>query len=203
MGADAVYLGLKQLSARASATNFTLEELAVLLPFAHRRNVSIYVALNSILTAGDIPRTLDLLQALDDLKVDALIDQIQGCSSWRQFFPDLRLHASTLMGDSQPCRGGAVGPDGGSAGGPGAGAESKGNRRDCPADHGGTGSLRAWGALLFLFRAMPGQQFPGRSSRVVQGRCVQPPFVAVQTGPQRRFLPFVQEICASSLPCPN
>jgi len=97
-GADAVYLGLKQLSARASATNFTLEELAVLLPFAHRRNVSIYVALNSILTAGDIPRTLDLLQALDDLKVDALIVQDPGLFFLvRQFFPDLRLHASTLM----------------------------------------------------------------------------------------------------------
>lgn len=97
-GADAVYLGLKQLSARASATNFTLEELAVLLPFAHRRKVSVYVALNSILTAGDIPRTLDLLQALDDLKVDALIVQDPGLFFLvRQFFPDLRLHASTLM----------------------------------------------------------------------------------------------------------
>lgn len=97
-GADAVYLGLKQLSARASATNFSLEELAVLLPFAHKRKVSIYVAVNSILTAGDVPRTLDLLQALADLKVDALIVQDPGIFFLsRQFFPALRLHASTLM----------------------------------------------------------------------------------------------------------
>ena len=97
-GADAVYLGLKQLSARASATNFSLEELAVLLPFAHKRKVSIYVAVNSILTAGDVPRILDLLQALADLKVDALIVQDPGIFFLaRQFFPSLRLHASTLM----------------------------------------------------------------------------------------------------------
>lgn len=98
-GADAVYLGLKQFSARASATNFTLDELAVLLPFAHRRGVSIYVALNSILTASDVPRILDLLQALADLKVDALIVQDPGIFFLaRRFFPALRLHASTLMG---------------------------------------------------------------------------------------------------------
>ena len=97
-GADAIYLGLKQLSARASATNFSLEELAVLLPFAHKRNVSIYVALNSILTASDFPKVLDLLQSLSDLKVDALIVQDPGIFFLaREYFPSLRLHASTLM----------------------------------------------------------------------------------------------------------
>lgn len=97
-GADAVYLGLKQLSARASATNFSLDELAVLLPFAHKRNVSIYVALNSLLTASDFPRILDLLQSLSDLKVDALIVQDPGIFFLaREYFPSLRLHASTLM----------------------------------------------------------------------------------------------------------
>ena len=97
-GADAIYLGLKQFSARASATNFSLEELAVLLPFAHKRNVSIYVALNSTLTASDYPGILDLLQSLSDLKVDALIVQDPGIFFLvRQFFPSLKLHASTLM----------------------------------------------------------------------------------------------------------
>ena len=97
-GADAVYLGLKQLSARASAANFSLEELAVLLPYAHKRQVSIYVALNSILAASDFPKILDLLQSLSELKVDALIVQDPGIFFLaREFFPSLRLHASTLM----------------------------------------------------------------------------------------------------------
>jgi putative protease len=97
-GADAVYLGLKQLSARASAANFSLEELAALLPFAHKRKILVYVALNSILTAPDIPQSLDLLQSLSDLNVDALIVQDPGIFFLtRRFFPSLKLHASTLM----------------------------------------------------------------------------------------------------------
>jgi U32 family peptidase len=97
-GADAVYLGLKQLSARASATNFSLDELAVLVPFAHKRGVALYVALNSLLTVQDFPGILDLLQSLSDLKVDGLIVQDPGMFSLvRAFFPSLKLHASTLM----------------------------------------------------------------------------------------------------------
>jgi U32 family peptidase len=97
-GADAVYLGLRQLSARASARNFTLQELASLVPFAHQRQTAIYVALNSLVTAPEYPKILDLLQALADLRVDALIVQDPGIFYLvRHHFPKLKLHASTLM----------------------------------------------------------------------------------------------------------
>ncbi len=97
-GADAVYLGLKQLSARATAVNFTLEELAQLVPFARGRQVSVYVALNSLVAAGEVRQTLDLLQSLSDLGVDALIVQDPGIFTLvREWFPKVRLHASTLM----------------------------------------------------------------------------------------------------------
>ncbi len=97
-GANAVYLGLKQLSARASATNFSLDELARLLPFAHQRHVSIYVALNSLVTAPEFPGIMNLLQSVSDLGVDALIVQDPGIIFLaRKFFPSLKLHASTLM----------------------------------------------------------------------------------------------------------
>lgn len=97
-GADAVYLGLKQLSARASATNFSLEDLSMLLPFARKRGASVYVALNSLVTAPEFPGILDLLQSLSDLRVDALIVQDPGIFFLvRRHFPNLKLHASTLM----------------------------------------------------------------------------------------------------------
>jgi putative protease len=97
-GADAVYLGLKQLSARATAVNFTLEELARLVPFARSRQVSVYVALNSLVASGEVLQTLDLLQSLSDLGVDALIVQDPGIFTLvREWFPKVRLHASTLM----------------------------------------------------------------------------------------------------------
>ncbi|NTV42380.1 MAG: U32 family peptidase, partial [Syntrophobacteraceae bacterium] len=97
-GADAVYLGLKQFSARASAENFTLDELALLIPYAHKRGVSVYVALNSLVAATEIPALLNLLQSLADLKADALIAQDPGVFALRRkYFPHLPLHGSTLM----------------------------------------------------------------------------------------------------------
>ncbi len=97
-GADAVYLGLKQLSARASATNFSLEDLSVLIPFAHKRNVAVYVALNSLVTAPELPAVMDLLRSLEDLGADALIVQDPGVLFLAgKYFPGIKLHASTLM----------------------------------------------------------------------------------------------------------
>ena len=96
-GANAVYLGLKHLSARASATNFTLPELASLIPYAHQNRIKVNVALNSLVTAGEVPATLDLLQALVDLRVDAAIVQDPGMFYLvGHYFPELKLHASTL-----------------------------------------------------------------------------------------------------------
>ncbi|GKT07580.1 peptidase U32 family protein [Desulforhabdus sp. TSK] len=97
-GADAVYLGLRQMSARASAINFTLDELSTLVPYAHKRKASVYLALNSIMTAAQFPAVMDLLQSLTDIQVDALIVQDPGIFYLvRRFFPQLKLHASTLM----------------------------------------------------------------------------------------------------------
>ena len=46
-GADAVYCGLKQYSARMAAKNFTLNELASLTDLAHRKGVKVFVAFNT------------------------------------------------------------------------------------------------------------------------------------------------------------
>ncbi len=96
-GADAVYLGMKKFNARASASNFTLEELATLIPFAHRRGVRIYVTVNSIVASPEIPELLDVLYSLSALKPDALIVQDAALFHLvRRHFPGLKLHASTL-----------------------------------------------------------------------------------------------------------
>ena len=96
-GADAVYLGLKRFNARATATNFTLEEVAGIIPFAHGRDVRIYITVNSLIAATEIPEVLDLLNALATLGPDALIVQDAGIFYLaRRQFPGLKLHASTL-----------------------------------------------------------------------------------------------------------
>jgi len=96
-GADAVYLGLKKFSARATAANFTLEELAALMPFAHKRGVHVYVALNSQIVSSQVPQLLDTLNSLASLKPDGLIVQDAGIFHLvRRWFPGLNLHAGTL-----------------------------------------------------------------------------------------------------------
>lgn len=75
-GADAVYCGLKQFSARMEAKNFTLKELAELSDLAHRKGTSVYITLNTLLK----PDELDFAgKLIDDLNrwvgPDALIIQ--------------------------------------------------------------------------------------------------------------------------------
>ena len=96
-GADAVYLGLKKFSARATASNFTIEQLSALMPFAHKRGVRIYVALNSQIISSELSELLDTLNCLLSLEPDALIVQDAGIFHLvRRWFPGHKLHASTL-----------------------------------------------------------------------------------------------------------
>lgn len=99
-GADAVYLGLRQFSARADAENFAPEQLDEVVAFAHslqpRRRV--YVALNTVILDREMPAAVDAVATAADLGVDALIVQDAGLAGIvRRHFPELRLHASTQM----------------------------------------------------------------------------------------------------------
>lgn len=98
-GADAVYIGAPALNARALARNFTLAEIAAMIDHAHGNGVKVYAAMNSIMKEAEIPEAVKLLAALEKLAIDAVILQDLGIYSLaRQHFPNLRLHASTLMG---------------------------------------------------------------------------------------------------------
>ncbi len=98
-GADAVYIGAPTANARALARNFSLEEIAAMTDFAHRRRVKLYVAMNSLVKEDELPAIIQLLSVLAGIEVDALIIQDLGIYHLaRRYFPELRLHASTLMG---------------------------------------------------------------------------------------------------------
>ena len=47
-GADAVYLGMNRLSARASAKNFDRDELVKATEYCHARGVKVYLACNTL-----------------------------------------------------------------------------------------------------------------------------------------------------------
>lgn len=99
-GADAIYLGLKKFSARAEAENFTLDELAEVVAYAHsltpRRRV--FVTVNTLLRNDELPELVEALAALEGMGVDALIIQDLGVYHLvREHFPRLELHASTQL----------------------------------------------------------------------------------------------------------
>ena len=100
-GADAVYLGMKEFSARADAGNFSFEELAILVGYAHQvleRRRKVYVAVNTLVRETELGRLADLLARLRDMDVDALIVQDAAVAEMvRRYDLGLELHASTQM----------------------------------------------------------------------------------------------------------
>ena len=97
-GADAVYLGLQQFSARATATNFNEAELNEFAGYAHSLNRKVFVAINTVVKENELA---DLIKALDicrRCRVDAVIIQDLGVARVvREKYPDLEMHASTQM----------------------------------------------------------------------------------------------------------
>ena len=72
-GADAVYLGGKDFSLRANATNFTLEEIKEGVKFAHSHNAKVYVTVNIVFHDEDMTGLKSYLKNLEKIGVDAII----------------------------------------------------------------------------------------------------------------------------------
>ena len=97
-GADAVYLGLKQFNARARAENFSIADLRELVPLAHSYGMKVLVAVNILIKEHELGDLVETLSALEETGVDAVIVQDLGVARVvREFFPGLRLHASTQL----------------------------------------------------------------------------------------------------------
>jgi putative protease len=97
-GADAVYVGEKSFSARASAQNFDAEELKRAAAYCHIHGVKIYVTINTIVFDDELQRLKEAVLAAARADVDALIVQNLGVARLaKQLVPQLALHASTQM----------------------------------------------------------------------------------------------------------
>jgi putative protease len=97
-GADAIYVGYRHHNARAAAPNFGLEEIARLAEYVHARGARLHVALNAIIREDELENLVSALDGLAKIRPDGLIVQDGGLARLcRRHFPDLPLHASTLM----------------------------------------------------------------------------------------------------------
>ena len=98
-GADAVYLGLGDFNARNNLTNFSREELAEGVRFAHLFGVKVYLTLNILIKDEEIENVLDFVRFAIAARVDAFIIQDIGLAHLlKTTFPKIELHASTQMG---------------------------------------------------------------------------------------------------------
>ncbi len=97
-GADAVYCGLLDFSARAFATNFTSEDLKNLVAYARAHGKKVYVTFNTVIAESEVGEVIRRLAELDEIGPDALIVQDLGVARiCRAHFSNLALHASTQL----------------------------------------------------------------------------------------------------------
>lgn len=95
-GADAIYLGGKFFNARLKASNFTIEEIEKAVDFAHKRNVRVYITVNTLYSQKEIGKVVEYALRLYEIGVDALIIQDLGLGEViREIIPDFELHLST------------------------------------------------------------------------------------------------------------
>lgn len=97
-GADAVYIGSKQFSARASAHNFDDDGLRECVRYCHQRGVKVHLALNTLIFDEEMSDALALVKTAAKADIDALIIQDLGLATLiKKVVPDLPLHASTQL----------------------------------------------------------------------------------------------------------
>ncbi len=95
-GADAVYLGGEAFSLRAKASNFTLEEMAEGIAFAHAQGVKVYVTANIFAHEADLEQAAAYFRELAELRPDGILVADPGMFVLaRENCPDIPLHIST------------------------------------------------------------------------------------------------------------
>lgn len=95
-GADAVFIGGKEFSLRARASNFSLDDIKEAVDFANEHNAKIYVTTNIFAHNENLTHLEEYLQALEKCGVTAII-----CSdpfiieTAKQIVPNMEIHLST------------------------------------------------------------------------------------------------------------
>ena len=97
-GADAVYLGLQNYSARKGATNFSWEDLSRLKTESLRLKKKVYVTINTLLDDTELLHARKLCRRLELIHPDGVIVQVLGLARLiAHEFPSLALHGSTQL----------------------------------------------------------------------------------------------------------
>lgn len=98
-GADAVYIGGEAFGLRAKAKNFTSEEMAEGIAFAHAKGARVYVTANILAHNDDLEGAAAYFEELRDMepeRCDAIIISDPGMFAIaREVWPEAEIHIST------------------------------------------------------------------------------------------------------------
>lgn len=95
-GADAVYIGGEAFGLRAKAKNFSIEEMAEGVKFAHEYGKKVYVTANILAHNKDLEGAREYFEELKAIKPDALIISDPGMFTIaREVCPEIEIHIST------------------------------------------------------------------------------------------------------------
>ncbi|MCD8090439.1 MAG: U32 family peptidase [Clostridiales bacterium] len=95
-GADAVYMGGEHYGLRAKAKNFTPEEMAEGVAYAHERGAKVYITANIFAHNGDLTGMAEYFKQLEEMGVDGVLVADPGVFSIvREAAPSLPVHIST------------------------------------------------------------------------------------------------------------
>ncbi len=95
-GADAVYIGGEAFGLRAKAKNFSMEDMAAGIAFAHEHGVKVYVTANILAHNDDLEGARAYFNELKEMKPDALIISDPGMFMIaKEVCPEIEIHIST------------------------------------------------------------------------------------------------------------
>ena len=156
-GADAVYIGGEAFGLRAKAKNFSKEEMAEGIAFAHEHGVKVYVTANILAHNQDLEGVREYFKELKEIRPDALIIADPGVFAIaKEVCPEIERHISTQANNTNYgtyrfwweacgfCAGAFIGRDQGDPG--------KYPGRD------GDRDIYPWSNVHFLFRKMSVEQ---------------------------------------------
>ena len=98
-GADAVYLAGKRFGMRASAGNFSMEELARACALAHENGAAVHLTCNTLPREDELKALPDFLREAENAGVDAFIIADLGVMKLAErYAPSVQRHVSTQLG---------------------------------------------------------------------------------------------------------
>jgi putative protease len=95
-GADAIYLGAKQFSLRARASNFEYRDIKQIIDYAHKLNRKVYLVTNIVCHNSNILNFIPFLHKLMKCNPDGLIcSDPYIISTIKKLYPNVEIHIST------------------------------------------------------------------------------------------------------------